>query len=286
MKKPITAKEVEKLIRQLAAVYDCRVVIDDWGAIKEIHVLASDSRHPKVIVRDVESALAARFGLMVDHKRISIAQIVDQHKNFGHDRLSLIEMVVHRKMLKNSIVVEARLCDMFRQDNVVEVEEYRGQASGLNHEGELERLAAEAILDAVNPLLSAGYYLHLEEIGRHRLGAYQIVNTVVYLEQPEGGVVLTGSAVTDDDLATSAARSCLSAINRRLSVIRSAHPFAHSKSLSAIAKEQDKREQPDKTNEGWTEAAASVDPMPSLDNMFGNNGQEPNEDPEKSGSTE
>ena len=38
-------------------------------------MLAGSGRHPKQIARDVESCLAAKFGLAVDHRRISVAQM-------------------------------------------------------------------------------------------------------------------------------------------------------------------------------------------------------------------
>ena len=220
--KTITSAEVEKLIDQIQAVSNCRVVIDEWGAIKEIHILANDSRNPKVIVRDVESALAARFGIMIDHKRISIAQVVEEDQAPRADRLALLEISLHRNVVRQQLMVEVRLCDLDRVDNFTEIQEYRGRSEGIDTDGQLEQLTVEAVVQAINPLLKEGYYLLVEAVGRCQLGQHQIINTLLYLHQPDGGIWITGSALLKEDLSMSAARSCLSAINRRLSILRKA----------------------------------------------------------------
>ena len=72
----VSVEEMESLICHLPNVMKCAVSVNDWGAVEEIHVLTGLDRGPKQIVRDVESALLANFNLKVDHKRISVAQIV------------------------------------------------------------------------------------------------------------------------------------------------------------------------------------------------------------------
>jgi hypothetical protein len=66
--------DVEQLLSGLAGVISARVVTNANGRLDEIHVLASDRLHPKQIVRNVESALSAGFGITVDRRVISVAQ--------------------------------------------------------------------------------------------------------------------------------------------------------------------------------------------------------------------
>lgn len=66
--------DVEQLLSGLAGVISARVVTNPNGRLDEIHVLASDRLHPKQIVRNVESALSAGFGITVDRRVISVAQ--------------------------------------------------------------------------------------------------------------------------------------------------------------------------------------------------------------------
>ncbi|HEX6693773.1 MAG TPA: hypothetical protein VF035_03615 [Longimicrobiales bacterium] len=66
--------DIEQLLSGLAGVISARVVSNAHGRLDEIHILASDRLHPKQIVRNVESALCAGFGLTVDRRAISVAQ--------------------------------------------------------------------------------------------------------------------------------------------------------------------------------------------------------------------
>ena len=71
----IEQNKVERLLAALAGVVSARVVVDDAGRLTEIHILSSHELHPKQIVRNVESALSAAFGLLVDRRVISVAQL-------------------------------------------------------------------------------------------------------------------------------------------------------------------------------------------------------------------
>lgn len=67
--------EVERLLCSLAGVVSARVVANPLGRLDEIHILASPLFGPKQIVRNVESALAAGLGIVIDRRIISVAQI-------------------------------------------------------------------------------------------------------------------------------------------------------------------------------------------------------------------
>ena len=65
----------ERLLSALAGVVSARVIADEFGRLCEIHVLASPELHPKQIVRNVESALSAGLGIVVDRRIVSVAQL-------------------------------------------------------------------------------------------------------------------------------------------------------------------------------------------------------------------
>src|SRR5512134_3863258 len=65
----------ERLLSALAGVVSARTIADEFGRLVEIHVLASPDLHPKQIVRNVESALSAGLGVVVDRRIISVAQL-------------------------------------------------------------------------------------------------------------------------------------------------------------------------------------------------------------------
>lgn len=78
-----SVKKYMDLIDKLAGIIKSHIVIND-EEITEIHVLSDTSRSPKQLARDIQSALMVRFGVNVDHKLISIAQIPSKNTNEAH----------------------------------------------------------------------------------------------------------------------------------------------------------------------------------------------------------
>ena len=66
---------IERLLAALEGVVSARIVTDESGRVVEIHILATHELQPKQIVRNVESALSAYLGLIVDRRVISVAQL-------------------------------------------------------------------------------------------------------------------------------------------------------------------------------------------------------------------
>lgn len=64
----------QALLAQLPGVFASGIRLDQ-GEMVEIHILASASRSAKQIVRDVQSAIFAVYGVEVDHRIISVAQL-------------------------------------------------------------------------------------------------------------------------------------------------------------------------------------------------------------------
>lgn len=67
--------EVERLLCSLAGVVSARVVANPLGRLEEIHILASPTLAAKQVVRNVQSALSAGLGIVVDRRIVSVAQI-------------------------------------------------------------------------------------------------------------------------------------------------------------------------------------------------------------------
>ena len=72
---PPLIAEIEQALGQVADIRAARVVSSDDGVIQEIHVLASPTKSPKQLVRDIESTIMAQFGIPIDHRTVSIAQL-------------------------------------------------------------------------------------------------------------------------------------------------------------------------------------------------------------------
>jgi hypothetical protein len=74
----------EDLILRLRDVRSCRIITDETGAISEIHVVASSDRPPKMIARDVETALKAELDLQIDYRKIGVV-LMDPVRKVGED---------------------------------------------------------------------------------------------------------------------------------------------------------------------------------------------------------
>jgi len=78
----VSIEDIEATLSQVAEIKAARVVASPEGHIQEVHVLALPTKSPKQLVRDIESTIMARFGIPIDHKKISIAQL-------GHEAVSV-----------------------------------------------------------------------------------------------------------------------------------------------------------------------------------------------------
>ncbi len=70
-----TEQEIERLLRSLEGIASARVSSDGYGRVVAIHILALPTFHPKQVVRNVESAMSAGLGIVVDRRVISVAQM-------------------------------------------------------------------------------------------------------------------------------------------------------------------------------------------------------------------
>lgn len=72
-----TEQEIERLLRSLEGIASARVSSDGRGRVDAIHILALPTFHPKQVVRNIESAMSAGLGVVVDRRVISVAQLQD-----------------------------------------------------------------------------------------------------------------------------------------------------------------------------------------------------------------
>ncbi len=80
---PLSA--AQELVSSLDGVVSAMVEPTESGQVSAIHVLTDGSVPAKAMVRNVESALMARLGLRVDHRKISVAVSSGKQKAIGLD---------------------------------------------------------------------------------------------------------------------------------------------------------------------------------------------------------
>ena len=79
---PLDISAMEDDLARIPAVSSARVVIED-EEVREVHVVCGGGRSAKIVSRDAQSLLAARWGIEVDHRKISVVQLQDPEAPAG-----------------------------------------------------------------------------------------------------------------------------------------------------------------------------------------------------------
>ena len=213
----VDADQFETELRRIPEVTAARVVVDDGGRPVEVHILARPEKHPKQLVRDVQSVAQAAFGLDLDRRMVSVVQL----ERGGGLQADSDDKAAPR------IVVERVTASRAGLECAVEVILRRGEEH-VTGKGDCSiattailRTVAAATLGALCQLEPAADRLDVETAAVVRLGERSVaVVSIIYLLPPHEEVV-TGSAVVremgDHDAV---ARAVLDATNRRIVQIR------------------------------------------------------------------
>lgn len=196
----------QELICRLEGVQAAQVVFAENGMPCEIHVLAGPEKSSKSLARDIQSALTAQFGVQVDHRIISVAQLSEGLVPRGDFRLAHTGLEIKSAGGRVSASVTlARGCDT-----------YTGHGESANTPFARRRCVSEAALAAVNRAAGETCF-ELASVDAVTLAGQGIVVTQVY--SLRDGQRLLGSAFLNEDPDNAAVHSVLSAVNRRLSVL-------------------------------------------------------------------
>lgn len=198
-------QEMESALMRIKSVLGTKIVIDQKGEIVEVHILATDQRNPKQVVRDAESTLLVKFGRKVDHKKIGVVQ--QSEKEAGHPLEGRLKFIGINTTPGEQDFLEVVLCD----------------PSGVEHSGQafirdpLQRLQAvgAATIDAVNHFLN-GEKLHLQGIYKLKTSEMPFLIASVLCRGKKENLVLGGAAPVKASEEEAAVKSVLSAINRVL----------------------------------------------------------------------
>ncbi|GAB4282701.1 MAG: hypothetical protein Kow0067_03040 [Coriobacteriia bacterium] len=205
-----TIAEIEEALSQVSEIKAVRIVASPDGAIQEIHVLALPNKSPKQLVRDIESTIMAAFGIPVDHKKISIAQLgqatipTDSPSSPARAKIKSINSEVSGINAAISVALE------------LEGDIYIGQATGPASQTGRQRLVAQATLNAIEEYLEQSLGFALEDVGIIQLGRERVAVACVALVTALGEQTFSGSALVRQNEKDSIVRATLDAINRRI----------------------------------------------------------------------
>jgi hypothetical protein len=206
--------EVEGIVTRLRGVSSARAVADERGSITEIHVVADESRHPKQVSRDIESALLSQLGIRIDHRIVSIAQMK------GGREAAVSEVRLKFMGIDYSLdrtTARARVTVSCGDDS------FSGIAStSISPELDQEKLVAKATLEAVEEFLrttglaDGAPTFELRDYTKVKSDSAMLIVATVRLVGGRRDEDLVGSALVRDDPWRAAASAVLDALNRRL----------------------------------------------------------------------
>lgn len=202
---------IEKSINKLSEVKGAKVVYSE-GEISEVHILASNQKSPKQLIRDIESIIMVDHNIKVDHKVISIAQLSDEDLYINdNSRLVINGFNKNVKNKKNEITVELKSGK----------EIYKGKAEGFASSINRLKLFSEATLNAVQKYLGNVCDLLPGEVNKISIGNKKaIIVLVIVLNDMEENNFL-GIAAENEEKELAVIKATLDAINRRLTVLNS-----------------------------------------------------------------
>jgi hypothetical protein len=205
--------EVEREICRLPDVSIVRLVAESDGRVSEVHVVAHPGKHPKQIVRDVQSIALASFGLELDRRVISVVQLggnVLEDASSLRPRPSIVAITAEASGMRSLVRVTLALDD----------EEAVGFAEGSIATTARHRLVALATVDALRQLEAAAECVDIDHAQVIRIGAHDVaVVTVVYVIPPAEQLVSGSAIVRPQQEADAVARAVLDATNRRLAYV-------------------------------------------------------------------
>jgi hypothetical protein len=218
----VKVEDIEASLDEVGEIKAARVVVSPEGVIQEVHVLALPTKQPKQLVRDIESTLMAKFGIPIDHKKISIALL-------GRDAIK--PEVVPTSAERNT-AARPRICSINATVTGVQASasvmleiggtEYAGNASGPASQTGRLRLVALATLDAVSNYTDATVSFALEDVAILKLGREEVAVSCIALVSSVGEQTFSGSAMVRQNNNDSVVRATLDAINRRMGFLTTA----------------------------------------------------------------
>ena len=195
---------LQEKISRIDGIEAARVVAGN-GHIDEIHVLARRNKHPKQVVRDVQSLAQALYGVNIDRRVVSVVQLADSVLAAG-SRPALVDLAENIDSNRSEVTVTLK----WKERLLV------GQSTGAAATVTRWRLIAEATLEAVRQSIHQDVGLAITAIDLPTLGSrvIAIAQVVVVTESMERPLI--GSAYVEGEESRAVVRSVLDALNRLL----------------------------------------------------------------------
>ena len=205
--------EIERELVRLPEVEIARLVTDNTGLLVEVHIVANSAKHPKQVVRDVQSVALASFGLEVDRRIVSVVQLDG----------GIADVAAADPQAAERVTIESVSAEITGLRCLVKVGLGRGGVAAIGYaEGSVAtsarfRLVAAATVDALRQLEPVAECVDIDAAQIVRAGNLDVaVVTAVFVTLPSEQVVAGSAVVTAHDESGAVVRAVLDATNRKL----------------------------------------------------------------------
>lgn len=218
---PWGLNQVEQLLTGLAGITSLKVVPDGHGGIDEVHVVSDAGVGPKQIVRNIESALLAEFGLQIDHRKVSVAEVEQPDIDYTEseaEALGDLEAVddTTRRLLLETLEIDRKAGDQVACRVVLRADEetFAGETQGPDFSRSRLEVAGQAVLEALNAATMDEVDLRLEGVQKFTAFGREMVVAVVQGQERRRSISLPGVSVIEDSPEEATVLACLQATNR------------------------------------------------------------------------
>ena len=162
----VSQEEIRQAVSELPDVQSSKIEFGKGTSISAIHVISRTKRAPKQIVRDIESVLEARFGISIDHRKVSVAQLPASATPVA---ASAPAKAVRPKLVSVSLSIGCGRgsCGVILERGGLEV---AGEVTGVAIGGGTLRLIANATFRALEKLVSEKIAFDLLDVVRLKAG--------------------------------------------------------------------------------------------------------------------
>ena len=208
-------EECRALINRLPGVFAAGIRTNGDGAINEIHVLASNSRNPKQMSRDIQSALLAAFNLDLDHRIISIAQLSSDPTEAAG--IPPAEALNARLRYKGSSFTAGEGRYSVRVTLANNGKDYNGVITCRDSAPLRHRAIADATISAVHSYIGVNDLFTLVAVQTVETAAVPVVISLVEFNGKQEGCLLVGAAESVvNEAAVGIVKATLDALNRSI----------------------------------------------------------------------
>lgn len=199
--------DIKDLICKLPDVMNCSVVCDDAGNVEEVHILAPVGKNIKQTVRDIQSAISAKFDISIDYKKVSIAQINETEFKEARVRIESIAIMNVDNMIEATVV-------LFYDEKI-----YEGKSKKVKSKSNRAKAVAEATLAALEAYMGMSGILYLEGMETIKISGKEVYVCLVGFSQDNVEESLSGCSIVSLDENESAVKAILSAVNRKINTV-------------------------------------------------------------------